>query len=242
MPRKSRRSATKKDKSSSKEVIDLKGNDETDQHSRDVFRFLELPAELRNRVYQLVIPKDQNFVIARYMIGGTQYNCPRPPAIAQVNHQTREEALPIWRSRNIFRIITSEYDMDNTLPEWLPKAGDSGLEHMHLIVKVDDIKARCCSAIRVGRGGRLGGATFGRCNFDLIVELKQLQYEVRIRWHRLEESCKGKEANLENAFAYGKAVGWMSALGLMVGKNLTASNGQPDVQLVDEDNEDDDEA
>lgn len=60
------------------------------------FRFLDLPAELRNRIYKLTF--SQEFVV-QTKCAATTKNC---PAIAEVSRQIRHEALPLFYSTTTF--------------------------------------------------------------------------------------------------------------------------------------------
>ncbi|KAK4990706.1 hypothetical protein LTR66_006747, partial [Elasticomyces elasticus] len=77
------------------------------------FRFLDLPAELRNLIYELVLISDQpittNFAGSRRDHGSSaaaEYSL-MPPPLAAVNKQIREEALPIHYGMNVFEFRNS---------------------------------------------------------------------------------------------------------------------------------------
>ncbi|GIZ41185.1 hypothetical protein CKM354_000450000 [Cercospora kikuchii] len=78
--------------------------------------FLDLPAELRNRVYELLIAHNQLITLSRtvgqankspYQQNGPAYQdheavLPRLPALAAVNQQVRTESLAIFYGSNTF--------------------------------------------------------------------------------------------------------------------------------------------
>ena len=77
--------------------------------------FLDLPAELRNRVYELVIAHNQLITLSRTVEQAKSPNqqnspayqdheavLPRLPALAAVNQQVRTEALAIFYGSNTF--------------------------------------------------------------------------------------------------------------------------------------------
>jgi hypothetical protein len=75
--------------------------------------FLDLPAEIRNQIYELV-------VISKGIIGYA-----RPPNIAQVSQQVRRESLPIFYSNNIFNVQSA-----SSLNAWIPSISEP---NRHLI-------------------------------------------------------------------------------------------------------------
>lgn len=80
--------------------------------------FLDLPAELRNRVYELLIAHNQIIPLSRtvgqankspYRQNSPAYQdheaaLPRLPALAAVNRQVRTEALAIFYGSNTFTL------------------------------------------------------------------------------------------------------------------------------------------
>ena len=215
------------------EVIDLTADGDVKQNNGKFFRFFELPAELRNRMYHLAIPQGETFEIAVY---NDRFNYPLPPALAHTYLRIRDEALPIWRSGNTFRIITSEKYMADSLASWLLEAGTSALEHMHLVIKVGNINARCCRNERtVTRGLGRYRVSYGRCHYDIKVELHHQKYEIGIRWHDLRKKCAGKHKELEHALAFSRAKSLMSAFEMVLGKKLTESDNPRQVHCEDGD-------
>lgn len=62
-------------------------------------RFLQLPAELRNQIYELVIPSDKEVKRKRYPL----YQC-QLPSLLHVSRRIREEAFPLFYGRNLVTI------------------------------------------------------------------------------------------------------------------------------------------
>lgn len=56
------------------------------------FRFADLPAEIRNSIYRLVVHNPKHITIRQF----------KPPAIAQVSRQLRSEALSLFFDINVF--------------------------------------------------------------------------------------------------------------------------------------------
>jgi len=67
------------------------------------FRFLDLPAELRNEVYGLLVV--QNRVIKRTIFSSS--TLPTLPAITRVNRQVRLEARQVYYMQNTFECVPS---------------------------------------------------------------------------------------------------------------------------------------
>lgn len=97
--------------------------------------FLDLPAELRNRIYFLVLP------LHRKIFPGLRLASSMVPAIAQACRQVRDESLAIWRGTNIFCYVCMPIWRDE-ISCWLEKLSHCGLEYI--------------SCLRV-RGPMLGG-------------------------------------------------------------------------------------
>lgn len=68
------------------------------------FRFMDLPPELRNRIYRCALCKEGSIAV-------TQVGYDRP-ALLQTCKQARQEALGIYygSDANRFRMCTSDYD------------------------------------------------------------------------------------------------------------------------------------
>ena len=58
---------------------------------RTMANILDLPPELRNRIYELVIPSDRGYKLNT-----------RTPALARTCRLLRSDVLPMWRGRNVF--------------------------------------------------------------------------------------------------------------------------------------------
>lgn len=67
-----------------------------------IFRFMDLPPELRNRIYLLIVPQDETYTIFNsdddYTVVVNAITRPVPPALVQTCRQLRKEAMPLWRS------------------------------------------------------------------------------------------------------------------------------------------------
>ncbi|KAK3648889.1 hypothetical protein LTR56_003825 [Elasticomyces elasticus] len=74
-------------------------------------RLLQLPAELRNRIFELVVVKPQPIPTARCKLCCKDQHAwpseriiPQQPAVTRVNRQLRTEVLPIYYGQNTFWI------------------------------------------------------------------------------------------------------------------------------------------
>ncbi|GAB7359559.1 hypothetical protein MBLNU230_g6747t1 [Neophaeotheca triangularis] len=70
------------------------------------FRLMELPAELRNRIWTFVVVKPATFVYPHVKTDQEQ------PDLAQVSRQVRSEVLPIFYGHNIFALSFSNVGQD----------------------------------------------------------------------------------------------------------------------------------
>ena len=86
--------------------------------------FFDLPAELRNSIYELIIPTNDN-VELNNQYGEMHAN--RPPVLCLVNRQMRSEALTLWRSSNCFTVLTNTKEK---LDSWIDSQKMCGLEHV----------------------------------------------------------------------------------------------------------------
>ena len=93
---------------------------------KPICRFLELPAELRNRIYELVLvkekPKLQCFlpptIVSIETMEKTQFI--QQPALTRTCSQIRQESLPVFYGGNIFFISCLRY---RPLIKWLAIIG-----------------------------------------------------------------------------------------------------------------------
>ncbi|KAI7087065.1 hypothetical protein KC356_g4469 [Hortaea werneckii] len=74
-------------------IVDLEG-----EKTRETFRFMDLPKELRARVYRSAVVESRVFVRPDSMMGREQ------PDLAMVSKQLRDEVLPIFYAENVFAI------------------------------------------------------------------------------------------------------------------------------------------
>ncbi|KAK3723729.1 hypothetical protein LTR37_001610 [Vermiconidia calcicola] len=81
----------------------------------------KLPGELRNRIYDLVLPTGQQYDLSP--------RTPSPPAICRVSTFFRNETLAKWRSENKWTIPATISIFDKL--EWL--ALHAGMKHVHSI-------------------------------------------------------------------------------------------------------------
>ena len=84
-------SATAQDPKDAHTVLDQLAVTMSETTSTQPFRFLDLPAELRNAVYKLVVMEVVNY---RTTI---VHQSSRTPAITRTSRQIRIEALPVWQ-------------------------------------------------------------------------------------------------------------------------------------------------
>ncbi|KAK3697693.1 hypothetical protein LTR37_017342 [Vermiconidia calcicola] len=76
---------------------------------------LTLPAELRDRVYELVLEEDR--VIQVSNVHPVRHEADfLEPAITRVNHQLRREALPVYYGCSYFKVVIVDRMMAYPLP------------------------------------------------------------------------------------------------------------------------------
>lgn len=100
------------------------------------FRFMDLPAELRNSIYELALVDRTNeapiSIIKRH--GRSQDGSHGPRALLEVSQQVRKETLPIYYGGNSFSIHTTEEDWE--LYVWLHAVGPDALRCLqHLDIR-----------------------------------------------------------------------------------------------------------
>ncbi|KAK5737166.1 hypothetical protein LTR17_006949 [Elasticomyces elasticus] len=110
---------------------------------------LGLPPELRNRILELVVVDPLLIQACRpspraILRPSKEGFMPQQPAITQVNHQTRDEALPVFYGRNVFWIPHSRYSDPPGPKAWSRCFGNSAAEkntnHVIFAVAVGDAK------------------------------------------------------------------------------------------------------
>ena len=69
--------------------------------------FFQLPAELRNQIYELVIPSDQD-IVKRSVHNGARGWPGGLPALLHVCHQLREEIFPVFYGTNVVTVILED--------------------------------------------------------------------------------------------------------------------------------------
>ncbi|KAI7224037.1 hypothetical protein KC333_g182 [Hortaea werneckii] len=74
-------------------IVDLTG-----EKTRDIFRFIDLPKEVRANIYRSVVVESKVFVRPDSAMGREQ------PDLAMVSRQLRDEVLPIFYAENVFAI------------------------------------------------------------------------------------------------------------------------------------------
>ena len=78
----------------------MQSSTETPDSSRTKPSLLNIPAELRNNIYELALTSEHDIVI---QVGGA-----KRPALLHACKQTREEATKIYFSQNDFRMSVDE--------------------------------------------------------------------------------------------------------------------------------------
>ncbi|KAK4553460.1 hypothetical protein LTR86_009517 [Recurvomyces mirabilis] len=102
--------------------------------SRSKKGFLDLPAELRETIYELLVLKPHNTITML-----TNHDCFRSeisasqPAIAKVNQQLRNEALATFYSNNIFLAEVSDKEDLLIAKRWLRSIGDINVGRLRFL-------------------------------------------------------------------------------------------------------------
>ncbi|KAK4893552.1 hypothetical protein LTR27_008019 [Elasticomyces elasticus] len=105
-------------------------------------RLLELPAELRNRIFELVVVKPQPIrtacckpCIKDQNSWADERLLPQQPAITRANRQLRAEVLPIFYGLNTFRIPHNILREKVSLKEWWESfANEASVKHVNNII------------------------------------------------------------------------------------------------------------
>lgn len=101
---------------------------------KKTFRFLDLPAELRNRIHELALTRSRNLrIITAHFGQGPRLNNTRIfPSILLANHQTHAEATPILYGDNTFGFLRPD-----ALHLFLQTIGPAAIKHLrHVEVKM----------------------------------------------------------------------------------------------------------
>lgn len=123
-------------------------NDAAPTSILQAFRFPDLPAELRNKIYRLVLA-DKKFATPFYfksVHGFIRYDKLEPsfeqqPAVTKVSRQIRSEALPLYYGyRKFFMDLTD--DSFSMFKAWIGIVRESALRHLQNIVVVLHIKIK----------------------------------------------------------------------------------------------------
>ncbi|KAK4959802.1 hypothetical protein LTR10_002690 [Elasticomyces elasticus] len=105
-------------------------------------KLLELPAELRNRIFELVVGKPQPIrtacckpCIKDQNSWADERLLPQQPAITRANRQLRAEVLPIFYGLNTFRIPHTILREKISLKEWWESfANEASVKHVNSII------------------------------------------------------------------------------------------------------------
>ena len=183
---------------------------------------LGLPAELRNRIYDLVIEQGQEIRLH------TPGQLPtREPSIAQVNQLLRQEALPIWRLTNKWIILDSQ---GYWIRRWLAAEKLSSFEDSTLEIT---LKQWCKSCEPVTTGYAAMGSKRRDCEYSLQLRMEKRTYSMKIVW----ELDRCREFEIEEALTYEKAKGWMVVMQKITGKEVKEDPGGLQVRGFNEDRE-----
>ncbi|KAK3724000.1 hypothetical protein LTR37_001484 [Vermiconidia calcicola] len=139
-------------------------------------RLTTLPAELRNRIYDFIIPR--GFVWPRDLLHSGSNSNPerRTPAICRCSRLLRKEGLVIWRSSNAFQMTSYQNYTDPTFNlSCLVEAGFSQIQHLKWL-----------SALFVPTSGVVG------LPMDLVIDLYVTHdhFQVQIESRRATDPAK----------------------------------------------------
>lgn len=92
-----------------------------------IFPFTSLPPELRNRIYELVLPESQ---ISPYIVIGGRRPKSQPYPISQVSRLLRKEALAVYFAESIFYIRVSRRSGYDIVQKWLEAQNESAIPNI----------------------------------------------------------------------------------------------------------------
>ena len=84
--------------------------------------FLDLPAELRNRIYHLALTRPDTINVTSFDIAKPQFNSSATqPALTQICRQIRNEALPVFYNQNCFTgsYVADEEVLEHVFAGWV---------------------------------------------------------------------------------------------------------------------------
>ena len=86
--------------------------------------FMDLPAEMRNRIYELVLVRDRDFIFDNYQRGDEYVKALQQPPLTRVNNAIRSESLPVFYGFNTIKVLTDNTSYKTAL-RWLQRIGGS---------------------------------------------------------------------------------------------------------------------
>ena len=105
-------------------------------HATDTVHFFSLPGELRNRIYQLVLPMCTEHINPHFQNPTNPYR-PRQPALLQVCKHLRGATAPLFYGNNKFDYNFSEHPYDreafDSVAHWLRCLRGVPLKHIRVL-------------------------------------------------------------------------------------------------------------
>jgi hypothetical protein len=98
--------------------------------------FHDLPGELRNRIYEAVLPVGQKY---RELYSSDQKFHARPPAICRVSPQIHNDTMGLWRARNALSIVIQQKRL-SIAGKWLQELKFSGIKDAGVLFLGHELK------------------------------------------------------------------------------------------------------
>ena len=112
-------------------------------------RFLDLPAELRNRIYRLTLLETQKIVIS-------DHHKAKEPGLLSACRQIRQETLTLYYHENVFNILIENHD-STTLQHWISGSKNRPMSNFYYLVEPCYNWTNLLGWVEATMSGRTGG-------------------------------------------------------------------------------------
>lgn len=103
-------------------------------------RLLDLPPEIRNKIWSLAIPP------SRVHVG---YKAGVQPAISSTNRLIRKETLPMFYARTIFTLCVEHLYHRWQVEKWIKAIGESNVRHIRVVKIATEVgRIRVCATVQ----------------------------------------------------------------------------------------------